>query len=161
MKNADENFGDMLSSCPFDDSIREEHRREVRERAMRAFDESAATPMLTVADREQSPQRRTRRRTVRAALAMAVAASLGWAIFAWQEPAGPGETPAVATHQPAEARLKSRELADERLVAALDLLSTFDDEQAALTFAQGIEVCVRERDWQLAVFEDGGVGDGS
>ena len=100
MKNADENFGDMLSRCPFDDSIREEHRREVRERAMRAFDESAATPMLTVAVREQSPQRWTQRRTVRAALAMAVAASLGWAIFAWREPAGPQEAPVVVTHQP-------------------------------------------------------------
>ena len=61
MKNADENFGDMLSSCPFDDSNREEHRREVRERAMRAFDESAATPMLTVAAGEETPQRWTRR----------------------------------------------------------------------------------------------------
>ena len=64
-------------------------------------------------------------------------------------------------HQPANARLKSRELADERLVAALDLLSAFDDEQAALTFSQGIEVCVRERDGQLAWFEDSGVGDGT
>ena len=161
MKNADENLGDMLAGCPFDDSIREEHRREVRERAMRAFDESAATPMPTVAGRKQPPQRWTQRRTVRAALAMAVAASLGWAIFAWREPAGPQEAPVVVAHQPTDARLKSRELADERLVAALDLLSTFDDEQAALTFSQGIEVCVRERDGQLEGFEDGGVGDGT
>ena len=161
MKNADENFGDMLAGCPFDDSIREEHRREVRERAMQAFDESAATRLLTVADREQSPQRWTQRRTVRAALAMAVAASLGWAIFAWREPSGPQEAPVVAAHQPTDARLKSRELADERLVAALDLLSTFDDEQAALTFAQGVEVCVRERDGQLAGFEERDAGDGT
>ena len=149
-KNADDNFGDMLAGCPFDDSIREEHRREVRERAMRAFDESLAAPTLTVAVREPSSRGWAPRRVVRAALSMAVAASLAWAIFAWRQPAGPPVASGDAANQLAAAQLKQREAADARLVAALDLLSAFDEEQAALTFAQGVEVCVRERDGRLA-----------
>lgn len=149
MKRADDNFGDMLAACPFDDSIREEHRREVRERAMRAFDESAAAETATI--RERSPRRLAPRHALRAGLAMAVAASLAWAIFVWRQPAGPPVAPGDAAQQLADAQLKQqRKAANDQLVAALNVLSAFDEERAALTFAQGVDICVRERDGRLA-----------
>jgi hypothetical protein len=44
MNNPDDDFVDLLTGCPFDDSLREEHRRKVRERAMRAFDAAREAP---------------------------------------------------------------------------------------------------------------------
>ena len=161
MSNADDNFGELLRGCSFDDSIRDAHRREVRERAMQAFDAAAAAPtQASVVERTES-QRWTKRQLLRRSLAMAVAASLLWGLMAWRQAPGPSAEPSEEQMQLAIARSAARNAADDRLVAAIDLLSTFSDEHAAQTFVQGIDVCVSEHNGQLTAIESALAGQGS
>jgi hypothetical protein len=158
MNNADDNFGELLRGCSFDDSIRDEHRREVRARALQAFDEAAAARAHVVVIDRSASKRWTKRQIVRRSLAMAVAASLLWGLIPWRQTPGPPIEPGEERIGLAEARAKAREAAND---PAIDLLGEFSDEEAALTFAQGIDVCVRERDGRLATIEDELAGQGS
>ncbi|BBO33555.1 hypothetical protein [Lacipirellula parvula] len=166
MNEANDNFGELLQGCAFDDSIREQHRREVRERAMQAFDEAAAAARTSavVVERPASKdwtQRWTKRQLVRRSLAMAVAASLLWGLNMWRLAPGPSAEPSEQLMQLAAARSSARDAADERLATAIDLLSTFNDEHAAQAFAQGIDVCVSEHNGRLTAIEHSLAGVGS
>lgn len=165
MKNREDNFGELLQGCSFDDSIRDAHRREVRERAMQAFDEAGAAPaQAVVVERPASQQwteRWTKRQLVRRSLAMAVAASLLWGLSMWRQAPGPADEPSEQLVQLAAARSEARNAADDRLAAGIGLLSMFSDDHAARTFAHGMDVCVSEHNGQLTAIEGALAGQGS
>ncbi|WP_428303769.1 hypothetical protein [Lacipirellula sp.] len=161
MNEANDNFGELLQGCSFDDSIRDAHRREVRERAMQVFDEAAAARASAVVVERPASQRWTKRQLVRRSLAMAVAASLLWGLNMWRQAPGPSAEPSEQLMQLAAARSEARDAADERLATAIDLLSTFNDEHAAQAFAQGIDVCVSEHNGRLTAIEHSLAGLGS
>lgn len=161
MSNADDNFGDLLQGCAFDDSIRDAHRREVRERAMQAFDEAAAAPTQAVVVERSAPKRLTKRQLVRRSLTMAVAASLLWGLITWRQAPGPADEPSEQLVQLAAARAEARNAADDRLAAGIGLLSMLSDEHAARTFAHGMDVCVSEHNGRLTAIEGALAGQGS
>ena len=150
MNNDDEHFGELLRNVPFDDAYRLQHRDDVCERALRAFDEAAAPGSITVADRlDPGRSRFTRRRVVQIAAIAAVAASVCAVMLVWQ---GSSRDP-FGNHPPREGqivRTEAQRRADENLLAALSQLHEIADDRAAATFDYGIEVCLMDHDIQIA-----------
>ncbi len=153
MNHDDERFGELLRNVPFDDAFRQQHFDDVCERALRAFDQAAIQGPITVANRTD-PRRSwfTRRRVVRIAVAVAVAASIGAVMLTWQrggsDPWG-SDTPAGRP----VVRTEAQRQADENLLAAVSVLNELADDRTAPGFDRGIEVCLVDRDAQIAFVE--------
>jgi len=142
MNNAEDTIRQLLADAPFDDSYRREHRNEVRERALLAFDEAAADRVsTTLVVEDASPRRSTRRRVARLGLAAAIAASLVGVLAAWYGGADrstPAQGEAIAQ-------------ADRRFIASLKRLSDFEDDQLAAAFDVGVDACLSEHYYQTAL----------
>jgi hypothetical protein len=82
---------------------------------------------------------RAARWVVAAAAASVIAVLVGWYVHS-----GRGLWPDDST-QLAGSRSAVAERADRELAASLELLSAFDNDQAAATFDQGVQVCLSER----------------
>jgi hypothetical protein len=142
MNNAEDTIRQLLADAPFDDSYRREHRDEVRERALLAFDEAAADRIPTTLGVEDvSPRRSTRRRVARLGLAAAIAASLVGVLAAWYGGADRSTT----------AQGEAIAQADRRFIASLQQLNDFKDDQLAAAFDVGIDACLSEHYYQTAL----------
>jgi hypothetical protein len=147
MKSAEETIRELLQACPFDETIRDEHRREVLQRALNEYDAAAARGADAAAGASKSlPVRFARRPVVRHAIAAALAASLGAALAYWyvRNDGSPSPNQLQAASQAAALEKAHRELA-----AALKQLRYFEEERAA-SFALGVQACLGEHDSQMA-----------
>lgn len=150
MNNPEDNFRELLTDAPFDGSYRDEHRNEVRERALRAFDEVAAGGApATVSLGDSSRRQFSRRRAVRMAAALVAAASLCGALVAWHERSDKASSPSESPDRRVASQSDARALADQKLVASLNLLSGFDEE-GTTTFDRGVQVCLGEHYSRIA-----------
>lgn len=155
MNGAEDSFRELLTDAPFDDSYRGAHRDEARERALRAFDDAATAGVIALGLGHSSLRQSFRRRAVRIAAISAVAASLCGALITWHERSGTASSPGKSADPIAASQFKALALADQKLVAALNLLSDFDDDRADATFDRGVQACLGEHYSQIASLGEG------
>jgi hypothetical protein len=145
MNHEEQRFAEMLKSAPFDDAYRPQHRDDVCERALRAFDEAAAQRPLTVADRTNPPRRFiTRRRAIQLTAAAAIAASLAAVLLTWQPTNDPPRGNPVAQSE-------AQRRADESLLAAVSVLNDLADDRDSVAFDRAFAVCLIDREGQIAL----------
>jgi hypothetical protein len=151
MNNAEDRFRQLLADAPFDDSYRQAHRDEVRERALLAFDETVAARIPSTLDVDGRSQGSfTRRHVARLGWAAAIAATLIGVLAAWYGRADRSLLIKDSPNELAAAQVEARALADQKLIASLKRLNDFEDDQLAAAFDLGVEACLSEHGDQIA-----------